>query len=99
MYNSSSTGDYLWCNAVIFLIITEQLSVSSVSIGFWISFVDAHILYISRGLMTDLSESRDVLDIINKESATIANNIYINTYAVVDRKSNKDLPLCDMSLR
>ena len=42
------------------------------------------IVYISRGLLSSLSEARDVLDAISVENALVGHRVVINTYAVID---------------
>lgn len=46
--------------------------------------VDALIVYISRGLLSSLTEARSVFEIIAKENRKIRNQVIINTYVVID---------------
>ena len=42
------------------------------------------ILYISRGLLSSLTEAKDVLKIIARENGRLRHSVVINTYAVVE---------------
>ena len=42
------------------------------------------IMYISRGLLSSLTEARDVLDTIAYHNNKLHFNVIINTYAVID---------------
>ena len=46
------------------------------------------IIYISRGLLSSLTEAKDVLDTIAYYNGRMDNRIIINTYAVIDSKLN-----------
>lgn len=46
------------------------------------------IVYISRGLMSSLTEAREVLDNIAVENGHMGHKVIINTYAVIDGMSN-----------
>jgi len=45
---------------------------------------EAMIMYISRGLLSSLTDARDVLDTIAVENGKLGNRVVINTYAVID---------------
>ena len=45
---------------------------------------DAMIIYISRGLLSRLTEAGEVMDIISMRNARLYNKVIINTYAVID---------------
>ena len=47
------------------------------------------IIYISRGLLSSLTEAKDVMEVISVENGRKANRVIINTYAVIDSKSEK----------
>ena len=42
------------------------------------------IVYISRGLLSSLTEARDVMDAISVDNAFTGHRVVINTYAVID---------------
>ena len=42
------------------------------------------ILYISRGLLSSLTEAKDVLSVIARENGRLRNRVVINTYAMVE---------------
>ena len=44
---------------------------------------DALIVYISRGLLSSLTDSKEVLVTISEGNARVQNRVAINTYAVV----------------
>jgi len=50
----------------------------------WLFSEPAMIVYISRGLLSSLTEARDVLDAISEENAITGHRVVINTYAVID---------------
>ena len=47
---------------------------------------NAMILYVSRGLLSSLTEAREVMDIISVHNAKTGHKVIINTYAVIDGK-------------
>ena len=54
----------------------------------------AMIVYISRGLLSSLTEARPVLDAISEENALTGHRVVINTYAVIDGEDK--LYLCGL---
>ena len=44
------------------------------------------ILYVSRGLLSSLTEAREVMDVISVHNARTGHKVIINTYAVIDGK-------------
>lgn len=46
----------------------------------------AMIIYISRGLLSSLTEAKDVMDIISLRNGGLGHRVIINTYAVIDGK-------------
>ena len=44
------------------------------------------IIYISRGLLSSLTEAREVMDTIAYNNGRLDNRVVINTYAVIDSK-------------
>ncbi|XP_013403576.1 VWFA and cache domain-containing protein 1-like [Lingula anatina] len=44
---------------------------------------DAMIMYISRGLLTSLTDAKDVMEVIAVENGKLGNKVVINTYAVI----------------
>ena len=54
---------------------------------FPILFVEeAMIIYISRGLLSSLTEAREVMDKIAQNNGRLNHRVIINTYAVIDSK-------------
>ena len=49
---------------------------------------EAMIIYISRGLLSSLTEAREVMDMIAYNNGRLNNRVVINTYAVIDSKSH-----------
>ena len=47
---------------------------------------EAMIIYISRGLLSSLTEAREVMDMIAYNNGRLNNRVVINTYAVIDSK-------------
>lgn len=47
------------------------------------------IIYISRGLLSSLTEAKDVMEMISYYNGRMDNRIIINTYAVIDSKFEK----------
>ena len=47
---------------------------------------DPMIIYISRGLLSSLTEAKDVLNTIAVENGKMQNRVTINTYVVIDGK-------------
>ena len=67
-------------------------------IGVCVSSERAMIVYISRGLLSSLSEARDVLDAISVENALTSHRVVINTYAVIDGELYKSLATSERHL-
>ncbi|XP_060082073.1 VWFA and cache domain-containing protein 1-like [Ylistrum balloti] len=44
----------------------------------------AMIIYISRGLLSSLTEAKDVMDVISQRNGGLGHRVIINTYAVID---------------
>lgn len=42
------------------------------------------ILYISRGLLSSLTEGRDIMETISIHNGRLGHRVIINTYAVID---------------
>ena len=57
-----------WIMDVLFLCVSE----------------DALIIYVSRGLLSSLTDARHVLNTIAVENGHLGNKVIINTYAVID---------------
>jgi hypothetical protein len=47
---------------------------------------NAMILYISRGLLSSLTDAREVMDVVSLHNARTGHKVIINTYAVIDGK-------------
>ena len=50
-------------------------------------FIDADnamILYVSRGLLSSLTDAREVMDVVSLHNARTGHKVIINTYAVID---------------
>ena len=47
----------------------------------------ALIIYVSRGLLSSLTEAKDVLDTIAQENGRLEHRVIISTFAVVDGES------------
>jgi predicted Zn-dependent protease len=45
---------------------------------------EAMIMYISRGLLSSLTEAKEVMNIIAMENGRMGHKVIINTYAVID---------------
>ncbi|KAK6989245.1 VWFA and cache domain-containing protein 1, partial [Biomphalaria glabrata] len=45
---------------------------------------NAMILYVSRGLLSSLTEAREVMDVVAIHNAKTGHKVIINTYAVID---------------
>ena len=45
---------------------------------------NAMILYISRGLLSSLTEGRDIMETISIHNGRLGHRVIINTYAVID---------------
>ncbi|XP_022243736.1 VWFA and cache domain-containing protein 1-like isoform X1 [Limulus polyphemus] len=67
-----------------FLKAFELLQNSLPPVGTLTSDSEALIIYISRGLLSSLTEARPVLEAIANENHKIDNRVIINTYAVID---------------
>lgn len=53
--------------------------------GISINYTDnAMILYVSRGLLSSLTEAREVMDVVAIHNAKTGHKVIINTYAVID---------------
>lgn len=60
---------------------------SIILLGFFfiIIFADyAMILYVSRGLLSSLTDAREVMDVVSRYNARTGHKVIINTYAVID---------------
>ena len=44
------------------------------------------IIYVSRGLLSSLTEAREVMDMIAYNNGRLDHRVIINTYAVIDSK-------------
>lgn len=42
------------------------------------------ILYVSRGLLSSLTDAREVMDVVSRYNARTGHKVIINTYAVID---------------
>ena len=47
---------------------------------------EAMIIYVSRGLLSSLTEAREVMDMIAYHNGRLNHRVIINTYAVIDSK-------------
>ena len=45
------------------------------------------ILYVSRGLLSSLTDAREVMDVVSLHNARTGHKVIINTYAVIDGES------------
>jgi len=52
---------------------------------------DILIAYVSRGLLSSLTEAKDVLTTIRDENSQTQHRVIVNTYAVVDGKTLTDI--------
>jgi len=55
---------------------------------FNVTTTDVLVAYISRGLLSSLTEPKDVLMMIGSESKQTPHRVIINTYAVIDGQSS-----------